>query len=415
MLLFRPLRLILPMLALPMLALIAVGAADAQQAQSYDSVDETVRALTAARAQSAAAKRRGDQLEAEAARVTQAADKTAHEAATIAARIQQSEAEIAAHEARITLINRQRIALRARLAEKQRPVVRLTAALQLMSRRPPALSLLHPGSVRDTMYMRAILGTILPQIRQSTASLRAEIDRGRVLQQAAQGAAQSLRASEGELGARRQSLAALETRQRLASRAAMGTADREAERALALAEQARDLSGLVDDLGRAGALREQLARLPGPVLRPDRPSESQVVSIEGPSEQATAEQATGLPGYMLPVDGRLTAGFGDASPNAPKSRGITLAPRPGAQTVAPAAGRVVFAGPYQGYGSIVIIDHGGGWTSLITGLAQLDTSVGASLVAGSPLGIAGPGRSLINVELRRDGVPVNPLEMVRGR
>jgi len=400
MLLFRPLRLILPMLALPMLALIAVGAADAQQAQSYDSVDETVRALTAARAQSAAAKRRGDQLEAEAARVTQAADKTAHEAATIAARIQQSEAEIAAHEARITLINRQRIALRARLAEKQRPVVRLTAALQLMSRRPPALSLLHPGSVRDTMYMRAILGTILPQIRQSTASLRAEIDRGRVLQQAAQGAAQSLRASEGELGA--QGLC-------------MGTADREAERALALAEQARDLSGLVDDLGRAGALREQLARLPGPVLRPDRPSESQVVSIEGPSEQATAEQATGLPGYMLPVDGRLTAGFGDASPNAPKSRGITLAPRPGAQTVAPAAGRVVFAGPYQGYGSIVIIDHGGGWTSLITGLAQLDTSVGASLVAGSPLGIAGPGRSLINVELRRDGVPVNPLEMVRGR
>ena len=37
--------------------------------------------------------------------------------------------------------------------------------------------------------------------------------------------------------------------------------------------------------------------------------------------------------------------------------------------VAPAAGRIAYAGPFRGYGTIVIIDHGGGWTSLISGLA----------------------------------------------
>ncbi len=395
--LYRPLICTLPMLA--------AGAVLAQQAQIYDTVDETARALNEAKAQSEAARRRGEQLETEAARITGEADRTAHEAAAVAARIQQSEAEIAAHEARIRLLDRQRIALRAQLAERQRPMVQLTAALQRLSRRPPVLSLLRPGSVRDSMYMRAILATMLPQIEQRTAALRAEIARGRQLQLAAQASARALRDSESDLGTRRQSLAALESRQRLASRAAGGTADREAERALALAEQARDLGTLVDDLGAAGALREQLARLPGPIMRPPRPAESQVVVSEVSENQPSA-----LSGYMLPVDGRLAAGFGEA-----KSRGVTLATRAGAQTIAPAAGRVAFAGPYQGYGQIIIIDHGGGWTSLITGLAQLDTSIGASLVAGAPLGITGPGRPLVNVELRHDGVPVNPLEMVRGR
>jgi septal ring factor EnvC (AmiA/AmiB activator) len=81
--------------------------------------------------------------------------------------------------------------------------------------------------------------------------------------------------------------------------------------------------------------------------------------------------------------------------------------------VAPAAGRVVFAGPYQGYGTIVIIEHGGGWTSLVTGLSVLDTRVGRDLVAGSPLGQAGPVRPVLSLELRKDGNPVNPLDFLK--
>jgi murein hydrolase activator len=73
---------------------------------------------------------------------------------------------------------------------------------------------------------------------------------------------------------------------------------------------------------------------------------------------------------------------------------------------------VAFAGPYQGYGTIVIIEHGGGWTSLITGLTVIDTRVGRDVVAGSPLGLAGPGRPVLTFELRHAGTPVNPLEFL---
>ncbi len=405
---------------LPLLALGGVGPVSAQAglglgAQGYDDAEETRIAMAEAQAQGATARARAEVLEASAARATVAATRTAQEAAAVAARIQQAEAGIAANEARISLIEQQRVALRIRLAQRQRPVVQLTAALQRLSRRPVILSLLRPGSVRETMYMRAMLETMLPEVERRTAALRAEIAKGRSLQRQSQRAAAQLRAGEQELGTRRQSLAALETRQRLTSREASGIADREAERALALAEQARDLGGLIRQLDAASLVRTSLARLPGPIMRPARPEQAQSQQSQIAAVADQLEPPIALGRYLLPMAGRLVAGFGDTRPGLSRSRGIAIAARGGAQAVAPAAGRVAFAGPYRGYGKIIIIEHQGGWTTLITGLAQLDTRIGQRLVAGSPLGVAGPGKPLIGLELRRDGAVVNPLDVLRSQ
>ena len=398
-----------PYLVLAILLPLAAVASLAQPALVYEQPADVQQALAEAQSQGEAARRRAESLEAGAASATEAAERTARQAAAAAARIQQAEAAIAADQARIGLVEQQRAALRVRLAEQRRPLVGLTASLQRLARRPPVLSMLRPGSLRDAMYLRAILASMLPEVERRTASLRAEIARSKALQEQARLAVVQLQAGEAEWRQRRQNLAALETRQRLALRAVSGVADREAERALALAERTRDLDGLADDLGKAGALRAELAALPGPVLRPVQPLAAQV----GPETAATAAAGTGPEAYALPASGRLVAGFGESPQGLPRSRGIALAVRQGAQAVAPASGRVAFAGPYRGYGSIVIIEHSGGWTSLITGLAQLDARVGDRLVRGSPLGITGAGRPIITLELRRDGVPVNPLEYIK--
>ncbi len=157
-------------------------------------------------------------------------------------------------------------------------------------------------------------------------------------------------------------------------------------------------------------LRDELASLAGPVLRPALPAAAQV-GIAGEARPGVPVAAPPPPGYRLPVAGRLVQGFGAVSPGKPHARGISLATNPSAQAVAPAAGRVVFAGPYASYGQIVIIEHPGGWTSVITGLGELDTRVGQQLVAGSPLGLAGPGRPIVSLELRKAGEPVNPLDL----
>lgn len=395
--------------ALALLLGAELGLAQNQQLQAIETAEDAQKALAEADAQGKDARARAEALEGKAATAVAAADRTAQEAAALAARIQESEAQISANEAKIRLIEQQRAALRVELAQRQRPLIELTAALQRLSRRPAVLSLLRPGSLHEAVYLRAVLETMLPQVERRTAGLRAAIERGKALQAQAEQASADLRASQGELGRRRQSLAAIEARQRLDSRSASSSADREAERALALAEQARDLGGLVGELDKAGRLRGQLAALPGPVLRPDQPQAAQVTVMPDLAAQPSNAPAQ----YLLPVSGRLVVGFGASVPGQVQSRGISIASRGGAQVVAPAAGRVVFAGPYQGYGMIVIIEHGGGWTSLVTGLSVLDTRVGRDLVAGSPLGQAGPGRPVLSLELRKDGNPVNPLEFLK--
>lgn len=349
----------------------------------------------------------------------EAADRTAQEAAAIAARIQQAEAEIAAARARFSIAQSEREVLAARLAKRREPLARLTGALQTSARRPLALSALQPGSLEDLVLVRAVLETAVPEIRRRTATLRAEIEAGRKLERRAARALAALEQSERDLETRRADLAALETRQRLAGREARRNAVREEERALALAEEARDLDSLIDRLDEAAALRRELAALPGPVPRPATIGEGRAISgaIPGPKSGAVPtpaappREAVAAPkDFRLPVQGRTLLGFGERRESGLASTGITLVPAPGAQVVAPAGGRIAFAGPFRGFDRIVIIEHAGGWTTLVTGLARTDAPVGAQVIGGSPIGTAGSEDPAITIELRREGEPVNPLE-----
>lgn len=384
------------------------AATSAQITNGLDDPAQTRRDLAAAQAQANQARARAENLERGARQASAAADKAAKEAAAMAARIQEAEAQIQADEAHIRLIARQQADLRAQLAQRQKPLVELTGALQRLSRRPPLVALLRPGSLADSVHTRALLESMLPQVQRRTAALRGELARARALQEQAKAAEQARQGEIAQWNQRRRDLGLMEARQRQAAREANGGASREAERALALAEKARDLGGLVQGLEEAAALRDRLATLPGPVLRPI-PGQMVSESAYLPSPSPTL---TDLPDFLLPVAGRLVSGFGDAS-RGTAARGITLAVRAQAQVVAPSAGRIAFAGPFSGYGQIVIIDHPGGFTSLITGLASLSAQVGDNVVAGSPLGAAGPGRPQITLELRRDGKVVNPLDQLR--
>lgn len=372
--------------------------------------DEAGAQLARASRESRRAQSRAARLTREAEAATEAATRTAREAAALAARIQQAEADIEVARARHALVRGERAALTARLAEKQEPTARLAAALQTAARRPLALSALQPGSLKEVVYVRAVLDSAVPQIRARTAGLRAELDRGRALEADAARALAELRDSEQILRTRRADLAALENQQRIASRNARGAASREAERALGLAEEARDLDGLVERLDDIATLRRELAALPGPVLRP-RDLSAALVADAAPTPSASPSAPPR--DFQLPVDGRTLLGFGALRDSGLASTGLVLAPVAGAQVVAPARGRVAFAGAYRGFGRIVIIEHDGGWTSLVTGLARTDVAVGDTVIGGSPVGVAGGREAPVSFELRRDGAPVNPLQYLR--
>jgi murein hydrolase activator len=369
--------------------------------------DKAQEELARATRESAAAAARAARFAREAEQAGEAAERAAGEAAALAAQIQQAEAEIEVARANYSLARAERADIAARLAEKQEPTARLAAALQTVARRPLALSALQPGSLKDVVHIRAVLASAVPQIRARTEGLRGELAARRAAEDAAARSLAALRGGESELRERRQQLARREASQRLAFRAARGNALREEERALALAEQARDLDGLVDQLDRQASIRRELAALPGPILRPA--DMASAVVVEAPAATPTASAA---PRLQLPVAGRTLAGFGTLRDSGQRNTGITLAPVAGAQVVAPARGRVAFAGAYKGFGQIVIFEHDGGWTSLVTGLARVDVTVGQNVIGGSPIGVAGRRDEPVTIELRREGTPVNPLGFV---
>jgi septal ring factor EnvC (AmiA/AmiB activator) len=390
----------LTLIAGALVALSLPGSAAPTQA-SFDLLEQERAALARSLADAKAAARRSRQLEQQAENATEAADRARREARVLASRVQEAEAEIAAAEARVKIIATLRRAQKARLARRQQPLVRLTAALQSLARRPTVLALVQPGSIDDMVRVRAVLATTLPRVEAETALLRKDIARSADLAAQATRASRLQRDSRRELAVRRAALARQETQSRARSRQLASTSRLEEERALGLGERARDLDALVSDIEASGTLRERLAALDGPVLRPPRPQQSQVV------ENAPLPSPSARPAYRLPLMGPIVAGFGEVAATGVRSRGLTIAARPGAQLIAPADGRVGFAGSYRGFGQIVIIEHVGGWTSLITGMERTGLKVGERVAQGDPIGRAAENRPRITVELRRNGRPID--------
>lgn len=367
-------------------------------------IAEQQRALASAKRSAETAERRAAMLERQARAARRAAERTSAERAAAAAAIQAAEARIAAGEAQAAIIDRLRARQHIRLAEQQGPIVRLAAALQIMARRPSALALVQPGSVEDLVHVRALLGSALPEIRARTAGLRAEVARGDALRRQADRALEELRRERRRLEIGRAALARIEADQRRRSQGLVDDAMAEQDRMIAMGEKARDIAQLIDDLGDQADIRNRLASLPGPLQRPLVPGRT---PPPPPEMVRLAMDARRPPPYRLPVFGRIVTGMGEISEAGVRAKGITLAAEPAAIVVSPAQGRIAYAGPFRSYAGIVIIDHGNGWSSLVTGLDRLAARVGQEVIQGSPIGLVAARSRQVTVELRHRGQAVD--------
>lgn len=380
---------------------LAAGASAAPPTDQGDALTTARQRLVVAKQQSAAAQARSRAFEEQAAEERDAATKARQEESATAARIQQAQADLAAAQARIAIIQAQQDDERATLAGHQGPIVRLLAALESLASRPAVVGIVQPGSVDDMVHVRAVLGTVTPVVRARTADIRAEIADTRALRAKAALAMQSLTDSRRALDTQQLALARLQA----AHQARSQTLDRKAlaasDEALAEGERARDLVDLMGTLGDAADTRAALADLPDPAPRPADLGEAVAGVGLVPWPQGGAP-------YELPAQGRLVTGLGEISDAGVRSRGLTLATAPDAAVIAPAGGRVAYARPFRRFGTIVIIDHGDGWTTLITGLGGASVTRGDAVSQGEAIGRAGDGDApRITVELRRQGRPVD--------
>ena len=113
----------------------------------------------------------------------------------------------------------------------------------------------------------------------------------------------------------------------------------------------------------------------------------------------------------------VTSHFGERRGRHRRHNGIDLAGGRGEPILATAAGKVTFAGYARGYGRAVYIEHAGGFESRYAHASAVLVREGQTVYRGQPIARIGRTGNAhgthCHFELRKDGVPVNPLARLR--
>jgi murein DD-endopeptidase MepM/ murein hydrolase activator NlpD len=143
----------------------------------------------------------------------------------------------------------------------------------------------------------------------------------------------------------------------------------------------------------------------------DKAAELEDDIIAAQAQSSVASLGTSASGFIWPLNGAITSPYGYRWGG--MHTGIDIDGVTGQPIVAAKSGRVIMAGAYSGYGNAVIIDHGGGISTLYGHMSGFATSSGASIGQGQVLGYVGCTGSCtgdhLHFEVRVNGSPVDPM------
>lgn len=301
--------------------------------------------------------------------------------------------------------------LRADVVDQRRRIAATTASLEQEHARLKDLWLRKSSLQSETAAESDAAERRLSALAGEAEDLRdllarLEQERQRRLAEAAEKAAAEKAAREAEAAARkaaREAEIAAEKAAREAEIAARKAETERREREVAEARAAREAEQKAQEEARQMALAAQKAT---------RDAENAAREAAAAQPLAGGRPFSEAQGRMpFPARGRVVARFGQTNDLGVVNKGMTIATRQGAQVVAPYDGQVAFAGPFRGYGLLLIIEHSEGYHTLLAGMARIDANVGQRLLAGEPVGTMDQdeAKPSLYVELRRNGQPVNPL------
>lgn len=155
-----------------------------------------------------------------------------------------------------------------------------------------------------------------------------------------------------------------------------------------------------------------------PASTPGRtPATTPASSPATPPATPTPPATTGIAGaWRWPANGQIIGRFVSGDP---KRQGLDIAGNAGDPVSAAADGVVVYSGAgLVGYGELIIVKHSDEWLSAYAHNRRRLVGEGASVKAGqqiAELGRTGTSRDMLHFEIRRNGKPVDPLQVLPPR
>jgi murein hydrolase activator len=421
-------------------------------AQTTTPSDEAQRVETELKAE----QERSRALETKARQLSQELEALRVQLVTVAKDTQSREALISNLELQIEELRAETDQRRSVLAERHRQLTGTLSALTGLSEDAPRAFFLYPGDPLEAVRGSILLRAAIPVIGERASVLREDLAALSAVQKDLNGKLQRLNQEDQSLMQDRAKIESLLEKKRAlydeTSQASRKTNERlrtlteksaslkelmaalESERKAREAQEAAQIQAEED--ARKQAQNQPSVTLPTPNAPPPEP-----IAKNGEAAQlaALARLPTRKPDGIRPFPdegvvtapavGSLIVQYGQETTFGQISKGIVVATRPGASVLSPFDGKIAFAGPFRDLGQVLIIEHDGGYHTVLAGFQRIDVATGNWVLAGEPIGImpqeystvsesavgtktSGGNRPQLYMELRRGGHPVNPLRWI---
>jgi septal ring factor EnvC (AmiA/AmiB activator) len=306
--------------------------------------------------------------------------------------------------------------LLARLTADRETLIDILAAIQRIESQTPPAVLASPDDAAEAARAASLMAEVAPALRERADQIADQLTQLRDVRAAIEAERSTLGFAEQALSAQR-----LELEMLIAERRALEARHRNEAVALLEAsstagQRARSIRSLISELSRMAEVMPTLSprRIPPdttiPAPRPRPPRNLVAARIpNAPMETLRFADARGR--LRPPAAGEIVRGYGELAEDGTASEGIFIRTRPRAQVVSPFDGRVEFAGPFNTYGGLLILNVGDGYYVVLAGMAVTYASVGQSVLAGEPVGAMSENTqpaSDLYLELRRNDDAIDP-------
>ncbi len=288
------------------------------------------------------------------------------------------------------------------LTQRRQELGKTFFLLQRLALEPPALQMLAPTPPLDRLHVRLQLRALLPQLKQKSDELAHMIADMTLLQKTLKTREKEARAQNAIMATQQKELDRLITQRSNDQRQTHQANLAEAQRLNLIAQKASTLQDLIEKLE---AEQKAAAVTQSKIALANKNVIDRLNHRAPPSPSIDPKQP-------LPVRGTIAVVFGQKDATGIVSKGITITARQGMPVRALMGGKVAFAGPFRGYGRLLILEHEQGFHSIMAGMESLNVTLGQKVAAGEPVGkmsdAASPPPELY-YEIRENGVSIDPL------
>ncbi|MDF2366529.1 peptidoglycan DD-metalloendopeptidase family protein [Sneathiella sp.] len=319
------------------------------------------------------------------------------------------------------------------LSKRNADLAVMLSALVNLSRQPEGTLMGNPSGLVDSLRASSLLQSILPKLKKEADQLSAQLDTLASLRAQYATEREEFTALREKRIAEQDKLDQLLAEKRAAQKEIAAANKTEQQRLQKLAANVRDTETLMQRLeeDKARQRAAEQARLQREIAEREKEMQARAAQEAENAKNSANEvvlkrpaispklanigrarhfiEAKGL--LPLPVGGRIITKY-DESDQAGHEKGIVIETRAQAAVISPFDGQIAFAGPFRHYGLLLIIDHGDGYHTLLSGMGSIDGSVGQLLLAGEPVGQmkkSSKENPKLYMELRNNGAPIDPV------